>query len=643
MSDYPTLFSPVALGSATAKNRLVMAPMVRNYAREDGTATPRYRAHIASLARGGVGTLILEASYVQKDGRGFPEQLGIHHDGTVGPLRELVEAAHEHGALIGPQLYHAGRQTSSASTGTQPVAPSPIPDPLMGEVPRELTVDEIQGIVTAFGEAARRAEEAGCDFVEIHGAHGYLLTQFLSPFTNKRDDAYGGDFDRRLRLLLEVVAAAQQATSEDLPVLVRLSADEMVPGGLTLEETRRVARELEDAGVAALDVSAGNYASYTRGYMMAPMAREDGVLVDFADEVRQHSSLPVIGVGKVRTPELAEEVVSEGRADLVALGRSLLADPDWPRKAEAGQPDRIRHCIACNQGCVGRLFAGLDVWCTVNPACGFEEALAAPAPISPGHVLVVGGGPAGMQAALTAADRGHRVMLCERDEQLGGQLHAAAATPLRDGWEELRAHLVAELEHRDVEVRLGTEITREMVGELDPDAVVLATGSEQVRPSLPGIDDDRVITSRDLLEGRRTAVSPVIVAGGGCAGAQTAEQLAELGHEVTLVEQLSGVATDAPIDDRTLLLQRLEQAGVTLRTETTLMEVRSGQVVVEDLHGAHELPAETVVLCLGARPVDDLADALERDGHRVSVVGDAKEPRKVTEAIQEGARAAVAV
>ncbi len=643
MSRYPTLFSPASVGTATAKNRLVMAPMVRNYAQEDGRATPRYQAHVERLAAGGVGTLILEASYVQKDGRGFPEQLGIHHDGVVEPLGRMVEAAHEHGALIGPQLYHAGRQTSSASTGSQPVAPSAIPDPLMGEVPRELTVEDIQGIVTAFGEGARRAEQAGCDFVEIHGAHGYLLTQFLSPFTNKRDDAYGGDFDRRLRLLLEVVAAVRSATSEGFPLLVRLSADEMVPGGLTLEETRRVATELEDAGVDVLDISAGNYASYTRGYMMAPMAREDGVLIDLAEEVRQHTSLPVIGVGKIRTPELAEQVVAEGHADFVALGRSLLADPDWPRKAEAGQADRINHCIACNQGCVARLFAGQDVWCTVNPACGFEEDFASPAPISPGRVLVIGGGPAGLQAALTAADRGHRVLVCEREQDLGGQLWPAAATPLRDGWDELRRHLVAEVEHRDIEVRLGTEVTAEMVGELAPDAVVLATGSEQVRPSLPGIDDDRVITSRELLEGRRTAISPVVVAGGGCSGAQTAEQLAELGHDVTLVEQLPGIATDAPIDDRSLLLQRLDEAGVAARTETTLMEVRKGSVMLEGHQGPEELPAETVVLCLGARPMDELAERLERDGHRVWVVGDAVEPRKVTEAIQEGARAALAV
>ena len=639
MTAYPTLFSPAPIGSLEAKNRLVMAPMVRNYANEDGTSTPRYLAHLRSIAEGGVGTLVLEAMYVRLDGRGFPGQLGLHHDGVIDGLRELVDVAHANGALIGPQLYHAGRQTSSASTGTTPVAPSPIPDPLMGEVPVELTIDDIADLVRCFGDAARRSEAAGCDFVQIHGAHGYLVTQFLSPFTNRRTDEDAGDAAGRRRFLLEIIEAVRSETSDGFPIIVRLSGDELVPGGLTIEDTVELATELEQRGVDVLDISAGNYASFTRGSMIAPMARDDGLLEDLAAKVRDAVSVPVVAVGKIRTPDLAERMLVEGSADLIALGRQLLADPAWPAKAEAGEVDTINHCLACSQACIGRLFQGEHVRCTVNPVCGFEEDLAQAPEGPPRRLAVIGGGPGGMQAAVTAAQRGHQVTLLERDDHLGGQLIAAAATPYRPGWEEFRRYLEGELERLDVEVRLGVEADLETIQALEPDAVVLAAGSRQTRPDLPGIDDDRVYTSRQLLEAEAAAVGDVVVAGGGCAGAQTAELLAVQGHDVTLVEQLGDVATDAPLDDRALLLGRLRELEVDIRTETTLMRIDPDTVTLEDVSGAREQPCDTIVLCLGARPEDELQQQLEDAGITTVAVGDAVEPRKVTEAVQEAAQA----
>jgi len=643
MTSYPTMFSPCELGPVTAKNRLLMAPMVRNYAAEDGSSTPRYLAHLRAIAEGGVGTLVLEAMYVRKDGRGFPSQLGLQGDHVIEPLRELVEVAHANGALIGPQLYHAGRQTTSAATGDTPVAPSAIPDPLMGEVPRELTGEEIGEIVTAFGAAARRAMEAGCDFVQIHGAHGYLVTQFLSGFTNRREDGYGGDLDHRMRFLLEIVEEVRSAIDGRLPIFVRLSGEEMVPGGLTLDDTVAVAQALERAGVDVLDISAGNYASFNRGYMIAPMARDDGLLVHLAERVKAAVSLPVVTVGKIRDPEMAESILADGRADVVALGRQLLADPDWPRKAEAGEPERINHCIACNQACTGRLFNGEDIWCTVNPACGFEEDFAAPPPARPKRVVVVGGGPGGMQAAVTAAQRGHDVVLCERDDHLGGQLIAAAATPHRPGWEELHRYLEGELRRLPIDVRLGTEVTADVVRELGAEAVIVATGSQQTVPRFDGSGDGRVFTSRDLLEGRAEAVGHVVVAGGGCAGAQTAEHLAVEGHPVTLVEQLSDIATDAPLDDRSLLIGRLRDLDVDVRTETTLMRIDPDSVTLEDPSGTQELACGTVVICLGAEPQSALVDDLEELDVHVLAVGDVVAPRKVTEAIHEAAQAALAL
>lgn len=636
------LFSPGRLGRLETKNRLVMPPMVRNYADEQGRVTPRYRAHIERIARGGVGTMILEASFVRPDGRGFSHQLGLHDDAVIDGLATLVEAAHTHGAVIGPQLFHAGRQTTSKVTGTQPVAPSAVPDPLMQEVPRALSREEIAEIVAAFGAAAARAEAAGCDFVEIHGAHGYLITQFLSPFTNRREDEYGGTPENRQRFLVEIVDAVRAAVPPDFPVIVRLSCDELVPGGLTPDDTIAIARRLEALGVAALDISAGNYASFTRGYMIPPMAREDGLLVPFAERVKGEVGVPVIAVGKLRDPVHADRIVAEGRADFVAIGRTLLADPDWPNKAREGRLEEINRCIACNQGCIARLFDQKDVWCTVNPETSREEVFAV-APKRALRITVVGGGPGGMTAARIAAERGHEVVLFERDDALGGQLFAAEAPPYRPGWRELREYLTREMERLGVDVRLGTEATAEMVRMTRPDAVVVAIGSSPRRPTIEVGPGAEAAFAVDILLGKRKVRSPVVIAGGGCSGAQTAEFLAEQGHQVTIVELTGAVATDAPPDERALLLERLAEHGVEIRTHTRVMRVDRGEVTVESAYGVETIPAATVVYCLGSRPNDGLADALRTTILDVRVIGDAVQARRVTEAIAEGALAVLGI
>lgn len=643
MPSLDSLFRPGRIGRLETKNRLVMPPMVRNYADEQGRVTPRYRSHVERIARGGVGTMILEAAYIRPDGRGFMNQLGIHDDSVIEGLASLVEAARAHGAVIGPQLYHAGRQTQSRVTGERPVAPSAIPDPLMGEAPRALETEEIPELVRAFADAARRAEAAGCDFVEIHGAHGYLITQFLSPFTNQRDDDYGGSFDNRLRFLLEVVEAVQGAVSRDFPLLVRLSCDELVPGGITPDDTVEIARQLEAMGVAALHISVGNYASYTRGYMMPPMAREDGVLLPYAERVKQAVGIPVIAVGKLRDPRLAAEVVAAGRADFVAIGRTLLADPDWPNKAKDGLLEQINPCIACNQGCVGRLFDGKDVWCTVNPETSREELFERPRPQRALKIAIAGGGPGGMMAALVAARRGHDVVLFEQDDALGGQLFAAEASPHRPGWRELREYLTREVNRLRVDVRTGATATADAIRAENPDAAIVAIGSSPYRPRIHAAAGADTAFAVDLLLGKQEARSPVVIAGGGCNGAQTAEFLATRGHAVTIVEMTDAVATDAPPDDRALLLQRLKALGVEIRTETRIMRVERGEVAVESPYGVETIPAATVVYCLGYRPNNGLAGALKTAVPDVRVIGDAVEARKVTEAIAEGALAVFAI
>jgi 2,4-dienoyl-CoA reductase-like NADH-dependent reductase (Old Yellow Enzyme family)/thioredoxin reductase len=639
--DFPHLFAEGRIGNLKLKNRIVMAPMVRNYADEFGFVTPKYEEHIAAIARGGVGMMILEASFVSPDGRGFLNELGIASDESIDGLRTLVQIAHEQGAAIGPQLYHAGRQTSSQVTGTQPVAPSPIPDPTIGEVPHELSVEEIHALVGAFAAAARRAKEAGCDFVEIHGAHGYLITQFLSEFSNKRYDAYGGSEENRMRFLEEVVIAVQSQVGEDFPVTTRLSGNEMVPDGIMPDYAIRIAQRLEDMGIDAVHISAGNYASYELGYMIAPMAVPEAPLVDLAEVVRNEVSIPVIAVGKIRTPDLAEDVLAVGKADFIAFARPFLADPDWPKKAKENRTSEINKCITCNQGCITRLFAQQDVWCTVNPQVSREQEFHRPMPQTGMRILVAGGGPAGMEAAKVAAQRGHNVILCESEDHLGGQLNVAAAAPYRQGWEEFREFLIREINRLGVDVRLNTRATADLARQEHTDVAIVAIGSSAYKPNIPGVEDQNVVFARDVLDGRATARGTVVVAGGGCAGAQTAEFLAIRGFDVTIIEMLGSIAIDAPGAERELLLGRLEDYGVQMLVDTKILSIHSDHLGVQSPQGLGSIPADTVVLCMGSVSNDSLAEELRPVVAHVITVGDAVEPRKVTEAVAEGAIAAL--
>ena len=642
MASAPSLFTQGTIGSMIIKNRLVMPPMVRNYADTKGLVTQRYIDHIASIAKGGVGMLILEASYVSQEGQGFINELSISSDAVIPGLQKLAAVAHAQQAKIGIQIFHGGRQASSKISGLQSVAPSPIPEPTVQEMPHELTISEITHIVEAFGAAAGRAKKAGLDFVEIHGAHGYLITQFLSPFSNKRTDAYGGTPKKRMQFFREVYTAVRNAVGADFPIIVRLSGEEMVKGGLKLADTVKIAKEAETLGVDALHISAGNYASYTQGFMIPPMAQEDGVLLDIAARIKKEVTIPVIAVGKLRTPEIAKKVLKNGIADFIAIGRTLLADPEWPNKVRDGRLKEINKCIACNQGCISRLFAQEDVWCTVNPKCGREGLFAKK--IGPSKkVLIIGGGPAGLSAAKIAAERGHDVTLYEKEKKLGGQVLSAGALPYRKDWIQFIQTLIQSVKQLGVTIHLDTEFTTDMITKNEFNAVIIAMGSSVIIPSIPGVNRNSVITARDILDGWSAAKGNVVVAGGGCIGTQIAELLATEGRNVTLVEATSSVATEMPSDERELLLRRMSKLPVKILTESKVLSIGPSSVSIENRSEQKTIRANTVVICLGAFPNDGVKAELERLIKTVVVVGDAKTPRRVTDAVVEGGLAALAI
>jgi 2,4-dienoyl-CoA reductase-like NADH-dependent reductase (Old Yellow Enzyme family)/thioredoxin reductase len=636
---FGALFEAGEFGGLKTKNRLMMAPMVLNYADEEGRVTDRYAAHIERIAAGGVGTVIVEASYVRPDGKVFERQLGLHDDTVVTGLSRLVQAAHDEGAVIGIQLNHGGRQASQEVSGFEPVAPSAVADSTLGEKPRALRVAEIKDVVRAFGDAAERAKRAGFDFIELHGAHGNLIAQFLSSFANRRRDGYGGSPERRLRFLEEVYAEVRRRVGEAFPVTLRLSADERVADGLTPKEAIAVIRRLSLAGLAAAHVSSSNSSSYEQGFMVPPMAVPDAPLRKLAARVKRAVNIPVVAVGKIREPGLAAEMLRDGDADFIALGRSLLADAAWPKKAAAGEAKAIRPCIACNQGCVSRLLEQRDVWCTVNPETGFERDFAAPAADRPRRVLVVGAGPAGLTAAITAAERGHEVTLIEKERKLGGQLVAAGAAPHRGDWLTFREWLMRRVKELGVAVHLGTAFdgARARIG--TPDAIIMAVGSSSDRSELPGVDLPHVTTAREVFTGEFKPRGRVLIAGGGCMGAQAAEYLADRGHEVTLVEAGSEVAFEVPWAERELLLARLAKRKVKVLDNTWLESIDEQDVTVRTGETIRQLSADTVVLCLGAKPNDVIVAEMEGIAPRTVVIGDALEPRRVTEAVREAAAA----
>ena len=651
MREYPNLFSPIKLGRMELNNRFVIPPMATNLANEDGTVSQGLIDYWVARAKGGWGLLILEFTAIDPVGKVGPCHPCLWSDKFIEGLRKMTDAVHKYGAKMAVQLSHTGRQTTQRIIdlpGAQPVSASPIPCPLEREIPRELSPEEVYVLIEKFGDAAVRARDAGFDAVEIHGAHGYLLAQFMSEYSNKRIDEFGGSLHNRLRFPIEVIHNVRRKIGPSFPLLFRMSGEERVPGGRTLEESRVVARLIEKAGVDAIDVSVGVGGSAQ--YIFASPAVPPGFLLSVSQEIKRAVSVPVIAVGRINHPLIAEDAIGSGKTDLIAWGRTSLADPELPNKVAAGQLDEICPCIYCSQGCLrtfpypGKPLPKWGVTCLVNPFCGQEGEMPIRYALKRKKVIIIGGGPGGLETAWVAAARGHQVILYEKRPSLGGQFRIAAMPPFKQDIAKAIAYYIHMCKKYGVSFKLETEATAEQIVSDHPDAVVIATGSEPVIPDMSGVNGSRVATGWDILEGRKQAGNKVLIVGGGMVGCEVADFLGEHLHQVTLVEMLPEIASDIPLPVKYFLLQRLRDYAVQIETETSVVEfLEDGAIVTKNGKTAPLKGFDTIVLAMGTKSVDSLKKQLEEKISELYVIGDALSPRKAIEAIEEGAKIALKI
>lgn len=646
MRELRKLFTPAKIGTMEVKNRIVYAAAGILYEAPDSTLTDMDFDFYGALAKGGVGMITVGIVAVEPIGRSCPGVPGLWDDKFIPGWKQLADVVHGHGGKLIAQLHHAGRQTGSYLVGDI-VAPSALPCPVCKETPRELTVEEIEELVERFGQAARRAREAGCDGIELHGTHGYLLAQFISHYSNKRSDEYGGSLENRLKFPIDIIKRIRRELGQDYPLIFRMVGEEMVFGGHTIHEATLVAPILAEAGVDALHVSRGCYEAMQ--WIVPPHGLPYALNVPLAEAVKKVVDVPVIAVGRIPDPVIADEILEAGKADFIAMARALIADPDWPKKAAAGRFEDIVPCIYCNV-CLAKTLELQPAACVVNPTLGKTKDMALVPAEKPKKVLVAGGGLAGMEAARVSALRGHQVILYERADRLGGQFNLAAMPPAKQELAKLTKYLSTQVKKAGVKVELGKEVTPELVDRLKPDVVIVATGSTPFMPPIPGVNGPKVVTAHDVLAGKvalyyfdetllRHVGNKVIIIGGGMVGAETADYARERGAStVTLVEMLPDIALDMPIWNKDFLVERLTSGKVDVITSAQVKEIlEDGLVFVRDGKEETVRGTDNIVLATGVKSVNELSAAIKDKAAEVYVIGDAKEPSKALEAIAEGA------
>ena len=654
------LFEPISVGQMELKNRIAMPAIHHSYTPK-GFVNERLIKYYETRAHGGAGLITVGGCSIDTLGQG-PMMIGLHDDQFIEGLGKLVRTIKENGAAAAAQLYHAGRYTHSLMTGQKPIAPSAVPSRLTKETPQEMTLEDIETVQENYVQASLRAKAAGFDAVEILASAGYLICQFLSPLTNQRTDQYGGSWENRKRFGLEVVNRVKEAVGNDYTMMVRISGHDFVPGSNSSREAALFAQELEAAGISCINVTGGWHESRVP-QITGELPR--GGFAYLARGIKEAVQIPVIASNRINDPFTAEYILKADMADLVNMGRPLIADPDLPNKAAGGKYSSIRRCIACNQGCFDRVFSLQDVHCTVNPLAGREFELQITAAETKRNILIIGGGPAGMETARVAAQRGHRVKIWEKNERLGGHLSYSAMPPGKDDFITFLDYYEDVLPRYGVEIVLNREASAGEIIAEEADVVVIATGGRGTPPPFPVKEGAPVFSSLQILDGTVVPGKRVVVIGGGSVGCETAVSVARMGtisaenlkflleneaetperlqellnkgtREVTLLELEKGIGRDIGISTRWVTIKCIRRLGITVLDQYQVKEVNPSGVVIVKEGKESLIPADTVGLAIGAIANNDLYYKLEGEVKELYLIGDALKPQKITEAVREG-------
>lgn len=629
------LFEPIKIGTMELKNRLIVPSMSTLTATPEGFCTEQFIAYHERKARGGWGLIVTEYYGISPNAGFFPRMLGIWNDELVENHKQLTDRVHAAGAKIAAQISHAGRETFIGVTDENLVAPSPYRDVDGEKNPKELSISEIKDIVGKYGDTAYNLKRAGFDAVEIYAAHGYLISNFLSKYANKRTDEYGGSLENRCKFLLEIIKDVRSKVGPDFPIMVRISTEEYVPGGLSLGESRVVAMKLEQGSVDCISCSQG---IFTTSYsIVEPAALENAVYVDNSEEIKKVVRIPVITAGRINEANIAESVLVAGKADLIGMGRASLADPDFPKKVLEGRFDDIRYCIGCVQGCIGGNMRGENCHCLVNPEMNREHELNITLAEEKKKILVVGGGVAGCEAAIVAAKRGHDVTLVEKSDRLGGTWLIACLPPNKGEFTSVVRWHQYQLNKLGVNILFNTELTPEMAAEAKPDLVVLATGCTPFLPPIPGIELPHVVQANDILTQKAKGGEKVVVLGGGSVGVETGEYLAHYGSEVTIVEMRDEILIGCERETKMMLKKAIKEHRMGVYPSAKVCAIENNTVVIERKGKVINIEeVDTVVVAAGSRSINHLQEPLKALGMKVVVVGDAKQVRNGLHAIYEG-------
>ena len=641
MNQYPNLFSPIKIGETTVKNRVFMPPISTNLA-DNGYVTDALVRHYAARAKGGVGLIVTEVTTVEPTYVYLPGDMSIADDSFIPGWQKLTAAVHEYGTKILPQLFHPAYMAFPIPGTPRLIAPSFVGPYYAKEAPRPVTVEELHTIIRQFGEAALRVKKAGADGVEIHAAHAHgLLGGFLSPLYNKRTDEYGGDINGRLRLTLEVVAEVRKMCGPEFIIDVRISGDEYSDGGLNLNDAIYVSKQLEKTGVDMLHVSGGT--TIKRGSSIPAPGTKMGSHSALSAEIKKHVSIPVATVGRITEPWLAEELIANDKADICMIGRANLCEPEFCNKAQAGHTDEIRPCIGCLR-CLNGIMFGNRIACTVNPSFEPENEETLTTAETKKNVLVIGGGPAGMEAAFVAAKRGHHVILADKQDALGGTVRIAAVPIAKQDLTQLIKYQAHKLEQVGVEVLLNTEVTLDMIKTDYADYEIILCGG--AAPIVPGFMTEfkDYMTADDVLYGRKFPGHKIVVIGGGSVGCETADYLAPVlndrfpkNREIILIEMAHEIMANESGPGRSLLVQRMMEKGIQIICDAKVEEVSNDTISYSKDGSTHQITdADTLVLAMGYRSNATLQEQLTETGISYSVLGDCKQLGNIKDAISQG-------